>query len=178
MAERNRELPPHLPTGDHGAVKVGDEGQGGRRSRTASTPGRTWSGSSSSLAHRHDRHDRLVDRHRRAARGAGQPDQDAEPVEGALVLPRPPGDARLLRPLDRRRRPADADHRRADGHPVHRHQPEGERLLHFKERKFAIITFLFGFLVLWIVADHHRHVHARPGWTAGPVLDSGEDAAS
>ena len=36
------------------------------------------------------------------------PDAHAEPVEGAVVLPRPAGDARLLRPVARRRRAADA----------------------------------------------------------------------
>ena len=48
-------------------------------------------------------HDGVGDRRRRAARGAGQPDQDAEPLEGALVLPRPAGDPGLLRPLVRGR---------------------------------------------------------------------------
>ncbi len=40
---------------------------------------------------------------RRAARRAGQPEPDDEPLEGAVVLPRPSGDARLLRPVDRGR---------------------------------------------------------------------------
>src|ERR1043166_6434260 len=45
-------------------------------------------------------------------------DPDDEPVESAVVLPRPPGDARLLRPLDRGRRHAGPAHRRPDGLPV------------------------------------------------------------
>ena len=43
------------------------------------------------------RPDRLVDLPEGAARAAGEPGEDAEPVEGAVVLPRPAGDARLLR---------------------------------------------------------------------------------
>jgi hypothetical protein len=61
---------------------------------------------------------------------AGQLHDRPQPVEGPLVLPRPAGDARLLRPLDGRRRPAYTDHRRADGHALHRHQQAGQRLLH------------------------------------------------
>ena len=81
---------------------------------------------------RDGRHDRLVDLSQGPAGGAGQSDGFAQPRQGALVLPGPPGDARLLRPLARRRRPALAHHRRADGHSLHRRQPEGERLLHFQ----------------------------------------------
>ena len=47
--------------------------------------------------HRHRHPVRLVDHAQRAARRAGQPEPDDEPVEGAVVLPRPAGDARLLR---------------------------------------------------------------------------------
>ena len=43
------------------------------------------------------RPDRLVDLPEGAARAAGEPVEHAEPVEGAVVLPRPPGNARLLR---------------------------------------------------------------------------------
>ena len=76
-----------------------------------------------------DRDDRLVGRAARAARRSGESDVIAQPRQSAVVLPRPAGDARLLRSVAGRRRPADADHRRADGHPVHRHEPEGQRLL-------------------------------------------------
>ena len=48
-----------------------------------------------------------------AARAAGQPRRDAESVEGAVVFPRPAGNARLLRSLAGRRRAAEPDHRRA-----------------------------------------------------------------
>ena len=47
--------------------------------------------------------DRLVDLPQGAARAAGQPVGDAEPVESAVVLPRSPGNAGLLRPLAGRR---------------------------------------------------------------------------
>ncbi len=52
------------------------------------------------------RADRVVDLPEGAARTAGQPVGDAEPVEGALVLPRPAGNARLLRSLAGGRGPA------------------------------------------------------------------------
>ena len=53
-------------------------------------------------------------------------------------------------PVAGRRRPADADHRRPDGDPVHRHEPEGQRLLHVpRAASGRSAIFLFGFLVLW-----------------------------
>ena len=61
-----------------------------------------------------------------------------------------PGDAGLLRPLDGRRRPAEHDHRRAHGHPLHRHQQGRERLL-YDPSEFAYNTFQYGFVVLWVV---------------------------
>ena len=78
------------------------------------------------------RPDRLVDLPQGAARAAGQPGQHAEPVEGAVVFPRAPGNARLLRSLAGGRGAAGADHRRADLHSVYRPQPQGERLLHLQ----------------------------------------------
>ena len=87
-----------------------------------------------------------------AARAAGHQRQGAQPVEGAVVLPRPAGDARLLRPVDGRRRAADLDHRRPDRHALHRLQPEGQRLLHLHASGSSrSSTFLFGFVVLWVV---------------------------
>src|SRR5206468_668368 len=79
---------------------------------------------------------------RSAERGARQPDAYAKPVEGAVVLPRPSGDARLLRPLARRRGVAHLHHRRPHGDPVPRHQPQGERLLLLEGPE---------------VGDHHLH---------------------
>ena len=76
-----------------------------------------------------DRPGRLGDRAPGPAGAAGQLDRRPQPVEGPLVLPRPPGDARLLRSLDGRRRAAQHDHRRPDGDPLHRHQQGRQRLL-------------------------------------------------
>ena len=41
--------------------------------------------------------------------------------------------------------------------------PKGNGYYCFKDRKWEILTFFFGFHILWVVADHHRHVPARPG---------------
>ena len=57
---------------------------------------------------------------------------DSQSVEGAVVLPRLAGNARLLRSVDGRRGAADHDHRRPDRPAVHRFQPEGQRLLHLR----------------------------------------------
>ena len=117
-----RERPPrHGRVGDGRRGGLGAEGVllAGPRVRRADLPGRRDGGP-----------DRVVHRAEGSARRAGQPDGLAQPGQGALVLPRPPGDARLLRPLARRRRLPGADHRGPDGDPLHRHQPQGERLLH------------------------------------------------
>ena len=82
--------------------------------------------------HRHDRARGLGHRLPRPHRGGGQPRAHPQPLEGALVLPGPPGDARLLRPLAGRGGVPEPDHRGPHGHPLHRHQPQGERLLHLQ----------------------------------------------
>mgnify|MGYP003694423651 CR=1 FL=1 len=39
-----------------------------------------------------------------------------------------------------------------DGDPLHRHQPEGERLLHrSRSARSRSTLFLFGFLILWVL---------------------------
>ena len=49
-------------------------------------------------------------------------------------------------------RAAQHDHRRPDGDPLHRHQQGRQRLLtRYNDRKFAYITFQYGFVVLWVV---------------------------
>ena len=63
--------------------------------------------------HRDGRADGLGHRLQGAARAAGQPRLRAEPRQGAVVLPGPAGNARLLRPVDGRRRLSRPDHRRA-----------------------------------------------------------------
>ncbi len=73
-----------------------------------------------------------------------------EPVEGAVVLPRPAGDAGLLRPVARRRRAARPDHRRPDGDPVHRHATRrATATTRSPSARREITLFLFGFLILW-----------------------------
>jgi len=52
------------------------------------------------------------------ARRAGQQREDPQPVEGAVVLPRLAGNARLLRPVDGRRALAKSGRVRADGDSV------------------------------------------------------------
>ena len=41
--------------------------------------------------------------------------------------------------------------------------PLGNGYYTYKQRKFAIWSFWFGFLGLWVSDDRHRHVHSRPG---------------
>ena len=56
--------------------------------------------------------------------------------------------------------------------------PKGNGYYCFKERKFAISTFLFGFLVHVGRAHHHGHVHPRPGLVPLPpraVLGCAQD---
>src|SRR5439155_12874928 len=62
----------------------------------------------------------------RAAPGAGQPEPHAEPVEGAVVLPGPPGAAPVLPPHDRRRDDPDVHPGRPRPGPLRRPEPEHE----------------------------------------------------
>src|ERR1035437_6205586 len=78
----------------------------------------------------HHHPDGVVDYVERAARRAGQPYTDHEPIESAVVLPGIAGDAGVLRPVDGRRGDALVDHHRADGDSLYRHQSAGQRLLH------------------------------------------------
>ena len=64
--------------------------------------------------------------------------QDAQPVEGSLVLSGLAGNARLLRSLDGRRRAAERRDLRADGHSVSGFQPAGQRLLHDRRAKVQL----------------------------------------
>ena len=41
--------------------------------------------------------------------------------------------------------------------------PLGNGYYTYKQRRFAIWTFLFGFVGLWVADDRDRHVHPRPG---------------
>jgi len=73
-----------------------------------------------------------------------------KPGESAVVFPRLAGNAGLLRSLDRRGGHAHPNHRRPDGHSLYRHQPSCAGYYTWKQRKFAIGTFLFGFIILWV----------------------------
>ena len=56
-------------------------------------------------------------------------------------------------------------HHRADGDPVHRHQPEGERLLLLRsDRKCEILTFFLGFHILWVSLIIIGTFLRGPGW--------------
>ena len=93
--------------------------------------------------------DRLVDRPEGAARAAGQPGEHAEPVEGAVVLPRPAGNAGLLRSVAGRRRAAGLIIVGLMAFPYIDKNPKGNGYYTFNERKAEITIFLFGFVVLW-----------------------------
>ena len=112
---------------------------------------------------RHGHTLRLVNPPQRAARRARQPEPDDEPVEGAVVLPRPSGDARLLRPLDSGRGDAGAARRRADGLPYVDSNPLGNGYYTWKQRRFAISMFMLGFF-MWIILIIIGTFIRGPGW--------------
>ena len=105
--------------------------------------------------------DRLVDSAEGAARAAGKPRRDAEPVEGAVVLPGSAGNARLLRSLAGRRRAAEPDHRRPDRDSLHRQEPEGQRLLHVQRAQGRDHDVPVRLPHPLVVAHRARHVPAR-----------------
>ena len=77
--------------------------------RQKSSPGPTWSTRSSICMVAADGRAGRLGRSSSRRRSRSRPTRPrAQPVEGAVVLPRPPGDAGLLRPLDGRRRAARA----------------------------------------------------------------------
>ena len=87
--------------------------------------------------------------------------EDAEPVEGPVVLPGSAGDAGLFRSVDGGRGAAEHGRRRADGDSVHRLQQEGERLLHDRRAEVQlhhVSVRLFGAVGH---ADRAGHVLAR-----------------
>jgi hypothetical protein len=61
-----------------------------------------------------------------------------------------------------------AHHRRADGHPVHRHQPEGERLLLLQGSRVRDLDLPLRLPGHVDRAHHHGHVHPRPGLVPVP----------
>src|SRR5207253_11447276 len=95
------------------------------------------------------------------ARRSSESNVVAESRESALVLPRPAGDARVLRPLARRRRAAGTDHRRTDGHSVHRYESERQRLLLVSRAEMGDRNLPVRLPGAVVVPDHHRNVPAR-----------------
>ena len=94
---------------------------------------------------------------------AGQSESDDESVESAVVLPRSTGDAGLLRSVDRGCRDAVDHHGRIDGLSVRRLKSAGKRLLHLRQRRFALWMFGAGFLQ-WIVLIVIGTFIRGPGW--------------
>ena len=88
--------------------------------------------------------------------------RDAQPVEGAVVLPGFAGNARVLRPLDGRRRAAQHDSRGPDGLALHRLQQEGERLLHVQRAEVLDHDVHVRVSALVDRPDHSGDVPARP----------------
>ena len=70
--------------------------------------------------------------------------------------------------LDRLRGHADDDHHRTDGDPTFDTNPLGSGYYTWKQRKFSIGTFTFGFVTVGR-DDHHRDVHPRPAAVVSPA---------
>ncbi len=108
--------------------------------------------------------DGLVHHAQRAARRTGQPESDNEPVESAVVLPRTPGDARLLRSVDCRRHHAGLIIVGLMAIPYMDTNPLGSGYYTWKQRKFSIGAFCFGFIVLWVAMIIIGTFIRGPGW--------------
>src|SRR5438309_1597822 len=111
--------------------------------------------------HRHHHPDGLVDHAERAARRTRQSEPDHESGQGPLVLPRLAGNAGLFRSMDRWRGHADPHHRRINGDSIHRHQPEGQRLLHLEAAPLCDLHIPVRLHHSVGLDDHHRHLHSR-----------------
>ncbi len=96
-----------------------------------------------------------------AAGRAGEQREDAQSVEGAVVLPGLAGNARVLRSVDGGRGAAEPGHRRADGDSVHRFQQEGQRLLHDQRAEVQLHGVPVRILRAVGDADRAGHVAAR-----------------
>ena len=110
----------------------------------------------------HFRPDRLGRRLSRPRWSSRHPRKHSESVEGAVVFPRPAGNARLLRSVDGRRGAADVHHHRPDCHAVHRLQPEGQRLLHLRPAQVCRDHVSGRFRRAVGDADRAGHLPARP----------------
>jgi len=98
--------------------------------------------------HRDGAHHGLVDRRQTLLSKSGQPDQDAEPVQSAVVLPRSAGDLGLLRSLVRRSGVAEPHHRGLMVIPYVDNQSQGNGYYCYRDRNSPSPLFLFGFLVI------------------------------
>ena len=110
--------------------------------------------------------DGLGDHLQGAARAARQPRLRAEPRQGAVVLPRPAGNARLLRPVDGGRGLSRPDHRRPDARcrsstPT----PRATATTPSASGRSRIVTWLFGFLILWVVLIFFGTFLRGPNWS-------------
>ena len=89
------------------------------------------------------------------------PNLTMNPGKSAVVLPRPAGNAGVLRSVDRGRGDADADHHRADGHSLHRHQSAGQRLLHLEAAQVCHRHISVRLHHSLGRDDHYRDFHSR-----------------
>jgi len=112
--------------------------------------------------HRHHHLDGLVHHFERTSRRTGKPQPHHEPGESTVVFPRLAGNAGLLRSLDRGGGHAHPDHRRPDGHSLHRYQPAWRRLLHLEAAQVCHRNISLRLHHLVGFDDFHRHVYPRP----------------
>src|SRR6185503_12169018 len=87
---------------------------------------------------------------------------DNESVEGAVVLPRTTGNARLLRSVDRGRRDAVDHHDRVDGLSVCRFESTRQRLLHTETATLFIVDVWLGLFDVDSF-DRDRNIYSRAG---------------
>ena len=97
--------------------------------------------------------------------GGSQYGDDSQPVQGTVVLPRTAGDAALLRSLDGGSGVAESDHFRTVAIPYLDFNKEGNGYYTINQRRFAYLTFQFGFLVLWILLMLIGTFFRGPNWS-------------
>src|SRR5215472_8135501 len=117
----------------------------------------------------------MVANHQRAAGRAVQSHPDPESVQGSLVLPRPSGNARVLRPVVRRCGVAQFHYRRPHAGAVPGYQSEREWLLHLPRADVRNSDLLHRISRAVGFLHHHRHLLSRPRLElvlAWPVLGS------
>ena len=91
------------------------------------------------------------------------PGAHAQPLQGALVLPRAAGAAGLLRPVDRGRAAARLHHRRADARSrTSTPTPRATATTPSRSGRSRSAFFWVGFLLFWVSLVDPGHVPARP----------------